>query len=268
MPTLGVCGDSFMSATMNTKREETWDSEGRHFTEILAKKIGYDYFTLARAACSNNAIRLQVDEMIKQKVDLVIIGTTTSNRLEIPHLGRKYNPHLGVYNLDYRKEFYPDRSATNPKFKHNLISETLTNIFYDPVPMVKKIVCKHQKTYTPELSEEQFTALEQYYDFLYDPEYKAQLDKFIILSAIKSLETSKIPFVIIWHGYSVGDPDFSDLTFHDHRIITQGPLCPQNWESVSTPGKRLRRWHTDDLAQEKGAELWYNYLIEHGYLKY
>ena len=90
MPTLGVCGDSFMSATMNTEREETWDSEGRHFTEILAKKIGYDYFTLARAACSNNAIRLQVDEMIKQKVfEMGSMYTVTQSPSETEQEQRK-----------------------------------------------------------------------------------------------------------------------------------------------------------------------------------
>ena len=257
MPVLGVCGDSFMAATLNGKGEVLHDSEGKHFTEILAKKIGYDYFTLARGACSNTAIRLQVDEIIKQKVDLAIIGTTSYNRLEIPNLGRKFNHKLGVYNLDYRTEFYPDRSTLNPKFKHNLITETLTNIFYNPQPFIKKIFNIYTKGHVPIISDKQLLALEQYYDYLYDPSYKSILDSYIILSAIKSLEIHKIPFVLIW-------PDFfhSNLNFeNDHRIITtNSPLCPNVWEQGN------RRWHTTDLAQEKGAELWYNYLVEHGYL--
>lgn len=258
MPTLGVCGDSFMAATLNGDREDLKDSEGRHFTEILAKKIGYDYFTLARGACSNTAIRLQVDEMIKQKVDLVIIGTTSYDRLEIPHIGKKYNPELGVYNLDYRIEFYPDRSSLNPKFKHNLMTDTLTNIFHDPVPFIKKIFNSVFKHSVPNLTQEQLNALELYYDYLYEPSYKSVLDSYIILSAIKALEVNSIPFILIWNGSHCDNINFSG----DNRIIMgKNLLRPGNW------GTGHRRWHTTDIAQEKGAELWYNYLMKNGFLK-
>lgn len=258
MPVLGICGDSFMAATLNDTRTDLLNSEGKHFTEILAKKIKYDYFTLARGACSNTAIRLQIDELIKREVDLAIIGTTSQDRLEIPNMGKKFNVGLGVYNLDYRTEFYPDRSTLNPNFKHNLISETLTNIFHNPVHFIKKILNINQKFHMPNISDNQLLALEYYFDYLYDPAYKLILDSYIMLSGIKALEINNIPFVIIWNELSTEPINL----ISDHRIIRkESPLRPNNWENG------YRRWHTSDEAQEKGAKLWYDYLLKYGYLK-
>ncbi len=76
---LAVCGDSFMSAV--SADEYGADS---HFTQLLAKKLDWDYVTFARGGCGNSVIRLQIDEAIKIKPDLVIIGTTTADRLEFP----------------------------------------------------------------------------------------------------------------------------------------------------------------------------------------
>ena len=65
--TLGVCGCSWMAATKNGTRPDILESEGKHFTEILAKRLGWNYFTLARSACSNTTIRLQIDESDKKQ---------------------------------------------------------------------------------------------------------------------------------------------------------------------------------------------------------
>lgn len=262
MPILGVCGDSFMAASINCNHTPCIDSEGKHFTEILAKKLNYDYFTLARGACSNTAIRLQISEMIKRKVDLVIIGTTSPNRLEIPNIGKKFKPELGVYNLDYRLKYYPDKSALNQNFQHNLITETLTNIFVDTRPFFKKIFNIPVKNFMPPFVEEQLNALEYYIDYLYDENYKRAIDGFIIQSAVKALEDSKIPFVIIFNGINLSKDLINLDTNTDSRFIDiKSPLNPAKWE------KQNRRWHTSDKANDSGAELWYNYLIENKFIQ-
>lgn len=259
MKTLGICGDSFMAATINGdgSREDIRDSEGKHFTEILAEKIGYDYFTLARGAASNTAIRLQIDEMIKQKVDLVIIGTTTPNRLEIPYIGKTFDTDLGVYNLDYRTEYYPDKSTLNPKFRHNMLTDTLTNIFYDPSPFHKKIFNDDCRGHVPQISQNQLDALGNYIDYLYDTDYKQMQDAWAIHSGIKALEENNIPFIVIWNIITPIGVD----TSNDHRFIHfNHKLNPTTWELGH------RRWHTTDEAQAIGAESWYTYLLDNGYL--
>ncbi len=262
MPVLGVCGDSYMAATINGDRADIHDSEGRHFTEILAKKINYDYFTLARGACSNTAIRLQIDEMIKQKVDLVIIGATSPNRMEFPKLGQSFDIHDGVYNLDYSIETYPDQSCKNNNFKHRLVSETFTNILTDDRPFYKKIVNTHTKSAIPNISDDQAKALEHYIDYLYDIEHKKHMDLFILHSGYKALEDSNIPFVMILNEGDVFINGFS--IENNYKIIKIGErLNPWTWDHTNS----TRRWHTNDQAQIEGAELWYNYLLQHNLIK-
>lgn len=257
MAILGVCGDSFMSATINTDHTPCIDSEGKHFTEILAKKLNYDYFTLARGACSNFAIRLQIDEMIRQKVDLIICNTTSSNRIEIPNLGRKYKERLGVYNLDYQSKFYPDKSSLNHKFECNTITETLTNIFTDTRPFFNKIVNWSQRKLMSQITEEQILALKNFIDYLFDEEYKQVLDSYIMHSAIKSLEEAKIPFFMIINGVVPHNLLEKNLETDPRFILHKSKLNPYNWDKNGN-----RRWHTSDLGQEHGAKIWFDYLIK------
>jgi hypothetical protein len=262
MPVLGVCGDSYMAATINGDRNDIRDSEGRHFTELLAKKIGYDYFTLARGACSNTAIRLQIDEMVKQKVDLVIIGATSPNRMEFPKLGKKYNQIDGVYNLDYNINTYPDRSCQNKSFKHTTVSETFTNILTSDVPFYKKIINLDSISARPNITDDQAKALEYYIDYLYDVDYKKHMDSFMLHSGYKALEDSNIPFVMVLFDGEMSVNGFS--IENNYRIIKNGDkLNPWTWDQT----KATRRWHTTDEAQVKGAEMWHDYLLQFNLIK-
>jgi len=80
--TLGVCGDSFM-ATKNYE-EGVDNGHGKHFTEILAKKLDCDLITYARGGCSNQAIRLQIDEIIKllNKLNFFLFKTVSKDILD------------------------------------------------------------------------------------------------------------------------------------------------------------------------------------------
>jgi hypothetical protein len=262
MPVLGVCGDSYMAATVNGDHKDIIDSEGKHFTEILAKRIGYDYFTLARGACSNTAIRLQIDEMIQQKVDLVIIGATSPNRMEFPKLGKKYNLSDGVYNLDYHIDTYPDRSCQNDSFKHTTVSETFTNILTSDVPFYKKIINPDSISARPNITDNQAKALEYFIDYLYDVDYKKHMDSFILHSGYKALEDSNIPFVMVLFDREISVNGFS--IENNYRIIKNSDkLNPWTWDQTLA----TRRWHTTDKAQEEGAEMWYDYLLKHNFIK-
>lgn len=262
MPTLGVCGDSFMAATLNfDHRSDCKDSEGKHFTEILAKKLGYEYFTLARGGCSNTAIRLQISEMVKQKVDLVIIGLTSPNRLEFPNPDRNYDHNIGVYNLDYRTKYYPDLSTKNLKFQHNLVTETLTNIFKDDRPLFKKLYNSDCEASHPNINKEQLTALEYYIDYILDYNYKNILDGWAIHSGIKFMDDNDINYILIKAGLSWEGNEFDDC--HGTKFIDPtSNLNPRNY-----PLEGPRRFHTTDESQEKLADLWYEYIVNNNFIR-
>ena len=145
MKKIGICGDSFMASISYDEKNDD-NGYGKHFTEILAQKLNCELVTFARGACSNQAIRLQIDEVIKEKPDCVIIGLTSSDRIEIPikntktteyykkitnkFISESFNYDDGLYNIDYRN--YPDNSSKHKNFnliEPKLISETINNFF-------------------------------------------------------------------------------------------------------------------------------------------
>ena len=57
---IGICGDSYMASL-----KEGCFGHGKHFTDLLRERNGWDIIMLARGGCSNFTIRLQIDEILK-----------------------------------------------------------------------------------------------------------------------------------------------------------------------------------------------------------
>ena len=246
MKTLVVCGDSYMSAVGPTEfgyRE--------HFTEILAAKLGWEYITYARGGCSNQVIRLQVDEAIKRNPTLIIIGTTSPNRYEYP-VSRNLNPirgygsgfyikDKGLRNIDYntKERSFVDDPLFFQSFKNTLISDTLSNI----------ILPNRTKT-SPEI----FDAWSKFHEHCFDINWKKQLDTWIISSALYKLCSLKIPFLI--------NPEFmilSDLQeFKDRCIPNTKEFNPWRHPHKDTNA----RFHTDIPTQHKLAANWYERVLK------
>jgi len=245
---LGVCGDSWFAATQNIfSREDCRDSNGKHFSEILANKIGYQLYTLARGACSNSAIRLQISEMVKRKVDFIIIGTTSVNRIEYPKFeNREYDPNNGIHNLIYSS--HPDLSSVGADpSKEVLFSDTLTNIFGN----------KHNSA--PVRSEIQRDAIKNYYLEMFDLKFREQQDSWIIASGIQEIKNHNIPYLLLgnyWLRYS------NYFNNNPRELIEDKNLSPWVYGTDS-----VRRWHTDDKTQQTIADKIYGYIMVNSLLE-
>jgi hypothetical protein len=251
-PILGVVGDSYFSASApDSAAGEAENPSGKHYTEILANMLGYDYFTLARGACSNTAIRLQVDEMIKQGVDFVIYGTTTEGRIEYP-ITDHYNPGMGVYNIEYNH--CADLSSLNPLFGvNNIRSETLSNIVCNPPhPSATR-------------DQAQLDALNSYFEHIYIEGVKAQQDSWIIASGLQALRRAGIPFMLVMYQCNLRYDSYFNQ--QSSRFVfgcdeNQVDLTPQHYTTNT-----LRRWHTSDESQQILAQKTHKYILEHGLLE-
>ena len=71
---LMVAGCSF-SAVSQTHPGTAW-------SEVLAKKLGWRLTNLARQGCSNGGIRVQIDEIRRQRPDFAVITPTFWDRME------------------------------------------------------------------------------------------------------------------------------------------------------------------------------------------
>lgn len=250
MPLLGVCGDSFLAATQDHEwRMDLKGSLGKHFTELMAKKLGYDYFTLARGACSNTAIRLQIDEVIRQNCDFVIVGTTGPNRIEYPITNEGLNYKKGIYNIIYDK--HPDISSLNPNFDSpTIVSETINNI-----------LSGHGQV----RDEEQLESIKRYFMDIYHEDIKRLQDAWIISDGIRALREAKIPYIVLCvHGMlnlgvSTFDNPNSRILYHD---VEHAKLLPYHYGyyDEDTGESTTRRYHVSDKNQVVICEHLCNYV--------
>ena len=94
---LMVAGCSF-SAVSNTLPGTSW-------SERLAEKLGgWKLTNLARQGCSNGGIRIQMDEIRRQRPDFAIVGPTFWDRMEIPANSAPYDWSQSRYIAEPTKE--------------------------------------------------------------------------------------------------------------------------------------------------------------------
>jgi hypothetical protein len=206
---LAVCGDSWFSADNRYP--------GSSFGEIIANALGFEHISLGRGGCSNFSVRLQIDKSIELGAEFVIVGCTTSDRLEVPIINEKtegilkklektftwndwfklqpevYDKRKGLANI------YPDKhsvSSSLPIFDSpTMISESINNMmfFEDSGP----------------LGDEQRKALKYYMLNLFDSNIKKQIDCWVISDGCRKLIEHNIPFVIfiepLYHNEFVND---------------------------------------------------------------
>lgn len=160
-----ICGDSFMSPDPR--------APGRHFSEILSKK--YNITNLAFPGVSNIDICLQIEQAIEDGSNLVIVGTTDSDRIDM-----RINDPEGI---DYRTEkgreegrdllwdFY-DRPGA-PKIKLENFRDGNNKTFASDT-IVSFLRGYHN------LSKDQLTAIKYYLMHIYDADLKFKTDMWSI----------------------------------------------------------------------------------------
>ena len=196
-----VCGDSWFSSDRTCP--------GKSFGEVLAERKGWELVSLARGGCSNFAIALQIDKAVELKADIIIVGATTADRIELPikpktdSLWEKiksswsweswfnnqpyiYDPAKGPSNILY--PYNDDLSYTHSFLKDpTIISESINNLLFWKLWQNKF------------LDQEQLSALKSYVLNLYDHEIKKQYDSWIISNACRKLIDTKIPFLLSYN---------------------------------------------------------------------
>lgn len=247
---LGICGDSFMASVIKDEKNLN-NGYGKHFTEVLAKMLDCELITYARKAISNQAIRLQIDEVIKDNPDYVIIGTTTPDRIEVPindvtvenYMQKwkvsQYNFENGLYNIRYNG--YENQSELNNKFMEinpKFISSTITHLINEKC----------------DLKEDTIEAIKSYFQYIYDMNWKRQLDTWIISDGIQKLIRSNMRFSLITPQIEY---KYFDYCF-DNIIYGDNPLNP--WTYYSQNESCEYPFHISEKNSNTLAEHWYKKL--------
>jgi len=184
MKKLVTCGDSYMSL-------DSPPGEIKSFLQLYAEHKNFQHISLARAGATCLAIRLQIDSAIERGADFVIVGCTSSDRMDIMVPGEKPPFYLiQLANILYKG--YNSISEYNVRNKQVLVvSDVITNLLNK----------KHETI----LSDEQRQAIKNYVADLHDNNLKRQENYFVISDGLRKLQYHQIPFLYIPHGLGTMD---------------------------------------------------------------
>jgi hypothetical protein len=103
------------------------DLPGTSWSEVLAKRLDWDLVNLARQGCSNGGIRIQIEEIRRQRPDFAVVSPTFWDRMEIP---------AGAAPYDWSIE----GGGWDPKLQQHLQDRTLKN-GYDRAEGINNVPC-------------------------------------------------------------------------------------------------------------------------------
>jgi hypothetical protein len=265
MKKLMVAGCSF-SAPSKTIPGTSWG-------ELLAKKLGWELINLARQGCSNGGIRIQIEEIRRQRPDFAVITPTFWDRMEIPataapfdwtktrdgwnsdvqqHLQdctkkTGYNQADGINNVNYGDNNY------------NMICETIYTLAenFDHPYRSGKINAFTQ------------TAVKHYIDGIYDANWKKQMDEWIITEGVLQMYHDGLNFlvqpVLLWPfdpnnltqwrtAFPKIIPDCYIMLNESESVL---PICGNNPFTGEDPG-----YHSGPQGQQIIADNWYRRITE------
>lgn len=254
--TLVVCGDSFNYGIGCT------DYHNKPYGVLTAKHFDWNLIRLARGSASNFTIFLQGAHASKMhpKPHLVILGTTSNDRVEWVAEGEKLTDPLTAYNINYH--LYPPHYHVpalhdkpmdyffkdNPNYQPKLLSEQVV-AFSDYLRFVKANQKNdyYRRMHTEPV--EKLELIEKYYFDIFDPLIKRDYDRGVILMAYRLLKKQGINCIIF-----TMDSDFAKYVDDPRDFYLQDwGRCTRLWPDT------VGSLHTGDGGHEDTAQR----LIEH-----
>lgn len=239
---------------------------GTSWSERLADRLGWRLTNLARQGCSNGGIRIQMDEIRRQRPDFAIITPTFWDRMEIPASGAEYGWD-GISQSNNLQDHLQDRTIGNGYDK----SAGLQNINYGKEP--SRMICEtifslaqngHHPYRQGKISSVAQHAVKHYIDQLYDSNWKKQIDEWIIVEGIMRMYFEDINFFVqpslLWpwdpNNTTLWRQAFPTVIPDRYIMLDEGqsvlPLTGNNTFQDIDPG-----YHGSTYSQELIAANWY-----------
>jgi len=221
--------------------------QGTHFTEIVTKSLGANLIAFARSGMSNGAICLQIEAAISAKPDLIIIGTTGTDRIEFKLRDtddeRLPLQSLFYYSFDGFGEFkLPLDNVPWYKWHRNnsptLAAEPIITFLNFETDEVNPAY-----TSMPDMGEKR-TAVQQWFDQLYHPGWKRKLDLWGYSAVISKLQQSGIPYVIAHEHLEIDYPEIPEANTISCRFKPLLARCPGHDPGYHTPVETQKRLAT------------------------
>ena len=242
---------------------------GTSWSEVLAKKLGWDLVNLARQGCSNGGIRIQIDEIRRQRPDFAVITPTFWDRMEIPASAAPYEPAKNsnsnsfadlqdhLQNRSLKNGYDRNSGIDNINYRNNeyrMICETISSLAENCHHFYRK----------GKINKDTQTAIKHYVNFIYDSNWKKQMDEWIIVEGLMRLYLEDIKFIVFPGLLWPFDPDNQTLwrdaipsLIPDKCVVTNElesvlRISGNNPFTGDDPG-----YHSNTVGQEIIAENWY-----------
>lgn len=249
---------------------------GTSWSEILAKKLGWRLTNLARQGCSNGGIRIQIDEIRRQRPDFAIVTPTFWDRMEIPASGANYTWNQDVNgNQNHLQDHLQNRALSNGYDRRAGIK----NVNYGQEP--SNMICETIFTLAENrkhpyrlgmITKETQQAVKLYIDQMYDSNWKKQQDEWIITEGVLQMFLDGLAFfvqpVLLWPFDPNNQQQWRQAfpkILPDHYIMLNEPesvlpLTGNNPFVGEDPG-----YHGNEHSQVLIAENWYRRITQdHG----
>ena len=256
-----VCGCSFSAPSESLP--------GTSYAEVLAKKLDWDLVQLARQGCSNGGIRIQIDEVIRQQPDFAIIAPTFHDRMEIPAGAAPYTPpenenkghgpdlQRHLQDTAIRNGYVPEDGIRNVNYAnqpYNMICETIFSLAENyPHPYRSR-----------RLDRDTQNAVKQYVNFLYDSNWKKQMDTWIMRDGIVQLYLAGIPFIVLpdnlWSAQTVRK--IIPNLVPDQYLVTNQEWLPQHATWLYPFKGNDPGYHGAPESQQYLADIYYKIITE------
>ena len=235
---IAICGCSLSSPPHN--KPPHYDKFlNTHFSELLGTK--HNVINFAEPGVSNYHIRLQVEEAIKQKPDVVILTATNTARVEL---------------------------NTNKTLDNNLCIRGIHEIEHSTMVSVHQSMVKNH-----DLSAGHKTALKYYFDEIYNEEWEKKKQIWIINDALTELQHNKIP-CILQPGFLISRVDINNAyTIEEtlkHFYNLYGFIIPYEHSLAKISLENKHKWLNNDPGYHthpEGQYQFYRYLIKKALLK-
>jgi hypothetical protein len=259
---LMVAGCSF-SAVSQTLPGTSW-------SEVLANQLDWDLINLARQGCSNGGIRIQIEEIRRQRPDFAIVSPTFWDRMEIPATAAPYdwvnnipggeNPPLEQHlqNRELKNGYNRQDGIDNVNYgnnNYNMICETIFSLAENYThPYRSGLISKDAQR-----------GVRAWIDSIYDNAWKKQMDEWIMVEGVLQMYLDGINFLVLPNLLWPFDPNNVDQWRNAFpKIITdqyiqlesiQSPqaICGNNPFKGDDPG-----YHGNEQSQIIIANNWYN----------
>lgn len=246
---------------------------GTSWSERLAKRLGWELINLARQGCSNGGIRIQIEEIRKQRPDFAIVTPTFWDRIEIPARAAPYdwghtsseigqdawNPALQQHlrNREIKNGYDPRDGIDNINYgdnNYNMICETIFTLAENyPHPYRSGLIDKRTQV-----------AMKHYVDCIYDNHWKKQQDEWIIVEGMLQMYLDDIKFlflpVLLW-PFDINDTSLWRKSLPslipDHYVMTESRESPLAVSGNHPCQDQDPGYHMSPQGQLVIADNWY-----------